>query len=452
MKATLKIGVSGVRGVVGESFTPQIATKFAQALGVFVGGGDIFVGRDTRPSGPMIEWAVLAGLLSVGCKPVLLGVLPTPSLLYQVQHRGARGGIMITASHNSGQWNALKFIDRRGMFFDTIHAEELFDIYHQQDFPLVAEGDLRKIDKLDHAVEAHFNRILSYVDADSIRKQGFKVAVDCCNGVGGVHTAAFLRQHFNCNVTTLYEAPTGLFEREPEPLAEHLGTLCNAVAGGQFDIGFAQDPDGDRLAVVDETGKAIGEQITVALAIKAILDLHGRGPIAANLSSGKSIEHVVEAANCPLIRTQTGEVYVTEAILRGGAVAGGEHTGGIIIPAIHPCRDSYAGMAVILEYMAHTGRSVSDLCQDIPTYALIKERIPITSDQAPRILRRLRRTYANENMKFLDGVYIDFRDRWVHVRRSNTEPVLRVIAEAPTEPESRQLIRDVYAAIEVEQV
>ncbi len=450
MKASLKIGISGVRGIVGESFTPQIAAKFAQALGTFVGGGDIFVGRDTRPSGPMIEWAVLAGLLSVGCKPVLLGVMPTPSLLFQVRHRGARGGIVITASHNGGQWNALKFVDRRGMFFDTVHAEELFDIYHQQDFPMVAEGDLRRVAKVEDAIESHFDRILTYVDAEAIRKRRFRLAVDCCNGVGGVYTPRFLHEHLHCQVTPLFAEPTGVFEREPEPLAEHLGRLCETIKNGEYDIGFAQDPDGDRLAVVDEQGRAIGEQITVALAVKAILALHGKGPVAANLSSGKSIERVVEKEGCPLIRTRTGEVHVTEAILRAGAVAGGEHTGGIIIPAIHPCRDSYGGMAVILEYMAHTGRSVSDLCRDIPTYALIKERVPITADRAPRILRRIRRAYQHEKLIFLDGVYVDFGDRWVHVRRSNTEPVLRVIAEAPTNTESQQLIDDVHQIIATE--
>ena len=443
MKQTLKIGISGVRGIVGQSFSPQLASTFAQALGTFVGPGEVLVGRDTRPSGGMIEQAVMAGLLSVGCKPVLLGIVPTPSLLYMVRHRNARGGIMITASHNASEWNALKFIDRRGMFFGAIHAEELFDIYHQQDFPYVYETELRTTHVLEDAVGAHFERITSFVDAAAIRAAGFRVAVDCCNGVGALHSRAFLEQHLNAQVVSIHDTPNGMFEREPEPLAEHLDALATTVTKHQCAVGFAQDPDGDRLAVIDEKGRPIGEEITVALALRAVLTLHQLGPVAVNLSAGKSVEKLVESCGGQLTRTKTGEVHVCEAMERIGAVAGGEHTGGIIVPAIHPCRESFAGMALILELMARTGESISALCESIPRYSLIKERMPISSDQAPTMLRVLRQTYADYPMSFLDGVYIDLGDRWVHVRRSNTEPVLRIIAEAPTPAESEALIREV---------
>lgn len=445
MKETLKIGVSGVRGVVGESFTPQLAVSFAQAFGAFVGEGPVLVGRDTRPSGAMVEWAVIAGLQSVGCKPVIAGVIPTPSLLFRVRHERARGGIMITASHNGAQWNALKFVDRRGLFFDAIHAEELFDLYHQQDFPYVGESALRGAVQRESAVDPHFEKVADYVDAAAIRAAGLRVAVDCCNGVGAIHTRPFLEQRLGCRVTTLFDAPSGCFERDPEPLAEHLGALSAAVTAERCAIGFAHDPDGDRLAVVDETGQPIGEEITVALAVQSVLTHHGTGPVAATLSSGKSIQRVVEAAGASLTSTRTGEVHVVETLLRIGGVVGGEHTGGIIIPAIHPCRDSYAGMAVILERMALTGRSVSDLCQEIPRYCLVKKKIPIGAEEAPRILRRLRNRYEGHRLNFLDGLFVDFGDRWVHVRRSNTEPVLRIIAEAPTGGESAALIDEVRA-------
>ncbi len=443
MNYALKIGLSGVRGVVGESFTPQVAAAFAQALGTFVRGGVVLVGRDTRPTGVMIEHAVVAGLISAGCKPVLVGVIPTPSLLYLVRKEGARGGIMITASHNSAEWNALKFVDRRGLFFDAVHAEELFDIYHQQDFPLVPETDMRSVQIREGAMEPHVEKILRYVDHAAIRGRQFPVAVDCCNGVGAIYTRPFLEKSLGCRVTTLFDTPSGAFEREPEPLAQHLDALCDVMRGGAYAVGFAQDPDGDRLAVVDETGQPIGEEMTVALAIQAVLAMHGKGPVVANFSAGQTVAAVAQAAGCSLTRSKTGEVHVSAVMRQTGAVVGGEHTGGIIIPAIHPCRDSYGAMAVILEWMAVSGRSISELCADIPRYALVKEKIPIGSGDAPDLLRHLRQQYADHDITNVDGLFIDMGDRWVQVRRSNTEPVLRIIAEAPTIDESEALIDQV---------
>ena len=443
MKETLKVGVSGVRGIVGESFTPQLATLFAKAFGTYVGGGTVLVGRDTRGSGAMFEYAVTAGLQAVGCKVLQLGVVPTPTLLYSVPRFGARGGIMITASHNPPEWNALKFVDRRGMFLAPIHAEELFDIYHQQEFPLVSESDLKSASPWTGAVNAHVDQVIGYVDAPAIRAAAHRVAVDCCNGVGALYSSDFLRRHLGCEVIAIHEEVTGEFARDPEPLAENISALCQTVLQHQCSVGFAQDPDGDRLAVVDEHGQPIGEEVTMALAVRGVLEWHGTGPVAVNLSSGKAVEWVTNKFKAPLTRTRTGEIYVSEAVKSLGAVVGGEHTGGIIVPAIHPSRDSFAGMAVILELLTKTGRTVSELVAEIPRFALMKEKIPISADQAPALLRKLRACYEGQPMNFLDGLYIDFGDRWVHVRRSNTEPVLRLIAESPTESETRALINEI---------
>lgn len=449
MRSYLKFGISGVRGVVGGSFTPSLATTFAQAFGTFVGAGPVLVGRDTRVSGPMIEQAVVAGLLSVGCKPILLGVVPTPSLLYLTPYVGARGGIMITASHNGVEWNALKFVDRQGLFLNAIHAEELFDIYHQQEFPLVGESELRTVSDYPDPTRPHLNQVLRYVDVDTIRRARLKVVVDACNGVGAVHTQDFLEQELGCEVVMIHGEPSGVFEREPEPLPDHLTALSDAVRRTSAHLGFAQDPDGDRLAVVDERGRPIGEETTVVLAIKAVLDVHGRGPVVANQSLGKRVAHIAEEAGCPLTYTKTGEVHVSEAMRHVGAVAGGEHTGGIIVPAIHPCRDSYAGMAILLECIARTGQSITALRHAIPAYALVKAKLPIEADQAPAILRRLRKAYAEYPISTLDGICIDFGDRWVQIRRSNTEPVLRIIAEAPDIKSSNELVESIRDQIAV---
>lgn len=447
MKQALKVGVSGVRGVVGDSLTPQIVMSFAQAFGTFVGSGTVVVGRDTRPSGLMFQEAVVAGLQSVGCKPLLLGVQPTPTILMQTRAVGARGGIAITASHNPGPWNALKFVDRSGMFLNRTRADELFDIYHQQDFPFVAEQDLQATEWLDSPFRLHSDRVLSYVDEAAVARKRLKVAVDCCHGVGALHTVDFLKR-LGCEVVSMSDEPSGEFVRDPEPTPEHIGALCQLVKEQGCDVGFAQDPDGDRLAIVDEKGEAIGEDLSVAFAIRQVLIHHQAGPVVINLSASKGIEEMARGLGADVIRTPTGEIHVSEKMVEVDAVAGGEHTGGVIIPAIHPCRDSYSAMALVLELMVSEGKPISWLRNDVPRYSLLRDKLPIRGDQAPLILRSLRRHFEGEKMSLMDGVYVDFGDSWIQVRRSFTEPVLRLFAEAPDEVRSQELLAELKQLIE----
>jgi len=448
LKEALKVGVSGVRGVVGDSLTPQVAVTFAQAFGTFVGRGPVIVGRDTRPTGMMIENAVVAGLESVGCKPVLAGIVPTPSLLVITSARAARGCIAITASHNPAPWNALKFVDRRGMFLDEVRAEELFDIYHQGDFPLVAEDEIPRVEVEKAAFEEHVRRIAAYVDMESIRRAHFRVAVDCCNGVGALWSRRFLEESLGCRVVAVFERPNGDFEREPEPLPQNLNALREAVRKHGCDIGFAQDPDGDRLAIVDEQGEPIGEDLTLAFAVEEVLDRHEKGPVVVNLSTSRSVEDVARSRGCEIERTKIGEINVTSRMLERRAVVGGESNGGVIVPAIHPCRDSFAGMALVLELMAATGRTVSEIRAAIPRYTLIKDKIPIRTERAPLILRHLRKVYAGQRMNLIDGVYVELGRSWIHVRRSNTEPVMRLTIEAPDRREAQRLASEVHAEVE----
>ena len=448
MKEALKVGVSGVRGVVGDSFTPQVAASFAQAFGTFVGRGAVVVGRDTRPSGMMIERAVVAGLQSVGCKPLLAGIVPTPTALILTRHLGARGGIAITASHNPSPWNALKFIEREGLFLSETRAQELFDVYHQQDFPLVQESDIPSVAIESDPMEEHFQRVLDYVDGERIRKSQFKVAVDCCNGVGALHTVPFLKELLGCKVVPVFDQPSGIFEREPEPLPENLQRLCETVVQEKCAVGFAQDPDGDRLAIVNEKGQPIGEDLTLAFAVQQVLSHHTQGPVAINLITSKSVEYVARQYGSEVVRTKIGEINVCETMLRIGAVVGGENIGGVIIPAVHPCRDSYGGMAVVLELLAMSGKTISELRAMIPEYFVVKEKIRIRGEQAPVILRALRSEYAGQKINLLDGVYIEFGESWVHVRRSNTEPVIRITAEAATQDESLSLAATIRSQIE----
>ncbi|MCS6771584.1 MAG: phosphoglucosamine mutase [Kiritimatiellae bacterium] len=447
MRELLKVGISGVRGIVGESFTPQIAVGFAQAFGAFVGRGSVLIGRDTRPSGLMIEYAVVAGLQSVGCKPVLVGVVPTPTLLFLTRHLAARGGIMITASHNPAEWNALKFIDRRGLFLGEEKAQHLFDLYHQQDFPFVAEADIARVAHQPYPMEAHFGRIVDYVDRDSIRARRFRVAVDVVNGVGALYSKFFLENLLGCAVVPLHDAPTGVFERNPEPLPQHLTALSQAVVREGCDIGFAQDPDGDRLAIVDERGEPIGEDLTLAFACKQVLEAHERGPVVINLSASRVVEDVARAAGCSVSRTRIGETHVARAMLESNAVIGGEHNGGVILPRIHPCRDSFAAMAIVLELMARTGKTVSQLRSEMPAYVVVRRKNTIRSEQVPVALRELRRAYSHRPMNFLDGCFIEFEDAWAHVRRSNTEPVLRITVEAPRAEQANALADEIESRL-----
>lgn len=447
MKESLKVGVSGVRGIVGDSFTPQIAAGFAQAFGTFVGQGPVLVGRDTRPSGLMIEYAVIAGLQSVGCKPVLVGVVPTPTILMLTKHLGARGGIVITASHNPAEWNALKFVDRRGLFLEDSKAQDLFDVYHQQDFPLVAEADLPRVAEHPYPVEFHFKRIMEYVDHKAIRARRFRVAVDGINGVGALYSPFLLSQLLGCEIVPIHDTPSGVFEREPEPLPQNLTALSKAVLHHRCDIGFAQDPDGDRLAIVDEKGRPIGEDLTLAFACRQVLEAHETGPVVINLSTSKAVEDVVHAAGCGMTRTRIGETHVARAMIELGAVIGGEHNGGVMIPRIHTCRDSFAGMAVILELMARTGKTVSALRAEIPEYVVVRRKLPARPDRAPEALRELRRAYADRPMNFLDGCYIQFDDAWAHVRRSNTEAVVRITVEAPSAKRAESLADEIESRL-----
>ncbi len=447
MKEFLKVGISGVRGIVGETFTPQLAASFARAFGSSVGQGAVVVGRDTRPTGDMIERAVVAGLQSVGCKPLLAGIVPTPTVSVLVREAGARGGIVITASHNPSPWNALKFIGRDGLFLGKQRANELFDIYHQGEFKMVPEENIPAADVIPHPTASHFAKVLDYVDVAAIRKRRFKVAVDACNGVGALHTRAFL-EDLGCTVVSCFDTPTGNFEREPEPLPENLGALSALVSAEHCDIGFAQDPDGDRLALVNESGKPIGEDMTLAFAVQQVLDHHVKGPIAMHLATSRAVQDVAEQRHCAVTRTRIGEINVTEAMKAAGCVVGGEGNGGVIIPAVNPCRDSFVGMAVILELLALERKTVSEVRRSIPSYTLLKQKLRVRPEQVPDILRMLRRLHEKEKLNLLDGVFVEFKNAWVHVRPSNTEPVIRIVAEAPTAEEAQALLGKTRDAVE----
>jgi len=435
---SLKISVSGVRGIVGESFTPHLVAQFAQAFGSYVGRGDILVGRDTRTSGPMVEEAIVAGLLAVGCRPVLLGICPIPSIQVKARYSQAAGAIAITASHNPIEWNALKFITGDGLFLKAQQAQELLDVYHQAQFSLVENAEVKRVKADADAVSEHLDRLTAYLDVETIRQAGIAVAFDCCNGAGSVLTPRFLDM-LGCRTHPLYATPDGHFPRGPEPTPENVADLCAHVKNTGAVVGFAQDVDADRLAIVDEHGRPIGEDYTLALAVRYVLS-KTPGTVVTNLSSSRAIDDVAAEFGCPIMRTKIGEINVTEVLLAEGAVVGGEGNGGVIIPAIHPCRDSFAGMGVVLEYLATSGKTVSALVSEIPRYEIVHGRIECSTQTAHRVVRELRKRHTGDRVNTLDGIKIDTPDGWVHIRPSNTEPILRVTAEGRSRGDAQALL------------
>jgi phosphomannomutase len=437
---SLKISISGVRGVVGESLTPQLASSFAQAFGTYVGRGVVVVGQDSRISGTMIKKAVISGLLSVGCQPVEIGICPIPSIQIFTREIEAKGGIAVTASHNPKEWNGMKFISGQGLFLNYHQVEEFLDIYHQGEFSL-ARADEYKIPKSEkNPTELHLRKLLSYLNVDLIRSKKFKVAADCANGAGAVLVPQFL-EALGCRKILINDVPDGSFAHQPEPLPENIAGLCRTVVEQAADVGFVQDADADRLAVVDERGKPLGEEMTLILASKHVLSKNP-GAVVVNLSTSQAMDDIAAEFKVPIFRTKIGEINVIEKILalEGKTAIAGEGNGGVILPRIHPCRDSFTAMGLILESMASSGKKVSELQEQIPKYYMIKDKIDGTQEEAFRLIRQLKKKYSSQDISLLDGLKIQFKDSWFHIRASNTEPIIRLLAEAKTSRQAENLL------------
>lgn len=431
IRRRLKIAVSGVRGVVGETFSPLLVSDFASAFGEFVGRGLVLVGRDTRRTGELFEHAVCAGLSAVGAQVVLAGIVPTPSLQLAVRSTGASGAIMITASHNPVEWNALKFINSEGFFLDTQATEELLDIYNQPDLNFVPEQAIRPVRELKDIFNIHKNEIFKKIDQEAIRKAKFRVAVDCCNGVGALYTRPFLEE-LGAEVFTVFDSPDIPFEREPEPVPKNISALKTLLLQKRCDIGFAQDPDGDRISLIDEAGNILGVQNSLLPATAHILSRNPGSLAVANIQTTHALEQIAEASGSRVIYTSVGEVNVTNTMRAENAVLGIEgSSGGLIVPSIIPCRDSFTAMALTLEMMALRKESLSKIISTLPLLCSTEKKFECAAQTAVNALREITVRYAEYNPISIDGVRIDFEDSWVLMRQSNTEPVIRVLAEAP---------------------
>lgn len=406
----LKIGVSGIRGVIGDFLTPNLAAAFAQAFGTYVGPGIVALGRDTRASGEMIEHAVACGLLASGCEVVKLGILPTPTLQVYASQAGLRGGIAVTASHNPPEYNALKLFNREGLFFNHYERAELLDLYHQSDFRQAANHEIRHISvDTETAVKLHFERVLRHVDAERIRRRRFKVALDGVNGAGSRMSVRFLETVLGCELHAISVDPALPFPRDAEPKPEALGELTELAKARGADIAFAQDPDGDRLAVGDETGRIIDNDDVLALAVDIVLR-RTPGPVVVNLTTSSAIDDIAASHGCAALRSPVGEANVVERMKRSHAVIGGEGSnGGIIFPGVQYCRDSYFGMALILDRIAETGRTLSELAAALPRYFRRMGKSGFEHGRLGRMMQELEARLPGAQVDRSDGLKLTTR-------------------------------------------
>lgn len=439
---TLIKSISGIRGTIGgragEGLTPIDIVKFTASFGKILmqqtGNRKIVVGRDARESGEMVNNLVVGTLQSIGAEVVDLGLSTTPTVEIAVPLEGAAGGIILTASHNPGQWNALKLLNAKGEFISDAEGKEVLRLGESLDFDFAEVQDLGTVTIDNTYLQKHIDAVLAldYVDVDAIKNAGFKVAVDAVNSTGGIFIPALLAA---LGVETVYKIhcePNGKFPHNPEPLKEHLTDLSAAVLNNNADLGIAVDPDVDRLVFMMEDGELFGEEYTLVAVADYILSRH-KGNTVSNLSSTRALRDVTLSHGGSYFAAAVGEVNVVTKMKEVDAVIGGEGNGGVIYPASHYGRDALVGVAIFLSHLAKMGKKVSEYRAELPQYFMSKNKITLTPGlDIDALLAKMQAKYAHEEHSTVDGLKIDFENEWVHLRKSNTEPIIRIYSEGPT--------------------
>ncbi|MFA7546876.1 MAG: phosphoglucosamine mutase [Candidatus Cloacimonadaceae bacterium] len=438
----LMASVSGVRGIFAESIDPLITTRYAAVFGEFIKAdapqATIVVGRDSRTTGQNMLSAVIAGLTGVGCHVIDIGVVSTPTVLLNVQRFKAQGGIAITASHNPPQWNAMKFIDGDGMFLSPQRSAGFLASVESpirwQDWQHIG-----KVTQVRDAIRYHIDKVLAipYLDIDAIRRRRLKVVLDSVNGAGGL-ISPILLQELGCEVININQEPTGIFAHPAEPLNENLVQLEQAVKEHKADIGFATDPDVDRLSIVSEKGECIGEELSVVLAQLYVLPKQ-RGDIVVNLSTSMLSDDVARRFGVKVFRTKVGEINVGKMMQLKRSPIGGEGNGGIICPEVNYTRDAIAGMALILALVAESGQSISQLRASLPHYYFAKGKLEVPASRLDDIMARVPQLFAGMEIDTQDGIKATAPDHWIHVRKSGTEPIIRVYVESDSQTRSDEI-------------
>ncbi|MGL5786471.1 MAG: phosphoglucosamine mutase [Bacteroidales bacterium] len=456
---TLIKSISGIRGTIGgkagEGLNPLDIVKFTAAYATFirkttkVDSNKIVVGRDARISGEMVQHIVIGTLMGMGFDVINIGLATTPTTELAVAMEKACGGIILTASHNPKQWNALKLLNEKGEFLNAVEGQEILALAESEDFDF-AEVDALGKETVDHSyTQKHIESVLALdlVDVDAIRNAGFKVAIDCVNSVGGEAIPALLDALGVAKVEKLYCEPNGQFPHNPEPLPEHLTEISALMKDGKADVGFVVDPDVDRLAIICEDGSMFGEEYTLVAVADYVLS-KTPGNTVSNLSSTRALRDVTRKYGCEYNASAVGEVNVVEKMKATHAVIGGEGNGGVIYPASHSGRDALVGIALFLTHLANKNKSVTALKAEYPPYFIAKQKVELTpAIDVDAILAEVKNRYAEFDVNDIDGVKIDFPEKWVHLRKSNTEPIIRIYAEAATMAEAEALAGDIMSVI-----
>ncbi|MDZ4684660.1 MAG: phosphoglucosamine mutase [Planctomycetaceae bacterium] len=440
------LSISGLRGIVGDGLDPEYVTRFAAALGTIFDGGTVVVSRDGRSTGEMLRHAVLSGLLATGCKVVDLGIASTPTCGVLVTHLNAAGGLQLTASHNPIEWNGLKPFAPIGGVFDQALGQKLLAQLEQPPAYKPWSG-LGTVESFPDAADVHLQKVLPLVDAAAIKQRRFKVVLDVNHGSGAVLGPKQL-QALGCEVTVLGGVPDGQFEHPAEPLKENLTGLAAAVKSQGADVGFAEDPDADRLAIVDNTGRYIGEELTLALCVDHVLS-RAKGPVVVNGSTSRVTADLAAQHGCAFHRSHVGEANVVTKMREVGALIGGEGNGGVIEPKVGYVRDSFVGMAYVLDGLVRRGGTLAEWVDTLPKYTIIKDKLHCPRERVTAACEALRRAYPDATATEGDGLRLDWPDRWVQVRASNTEPIIRVIAEAPGDEVAKTLCADAVSRAKV---
>ncbi|HEX9483981.1 MAG TPA: phosphoglucosamine mutase [Gemmatimonadaceae bacterium] len=441
---SLMVSVSGIRGRVGDSLTPDVVARYAAAFGAWSirqgASRRIVLGRDSRVSGPMFHRIVTGTLQLAGCDVIDIGLTTTPGCQLAVEHHEAAGGLMLSASHNPIEWNALKCVGPSGLFLEAAEGTAMRALV-ETGIPFASWDEIGSVTTDDGVASRHIDAVLAipYVDAQAIRARKFKVALDCVRGAGATIMPALLHR-LGCEVVAINLEPDGRFPREPEPVPANLGELERLVKASGADIGLAVDPDVDRLALVSNEGRAIGEDYTLALAARLVLR-HRKGPVVTNLSTSLLIDDVARAAGVEAVRAPVGEVNVAVRMRELAAPIGGEGNGGVILPEVHLGRDAPVGTALLLQLLTEERRPLSEIVADLPRYVIVKDKIERPDASLDVVYGALRSAFPDASVDTQDGLRLSWKDKWVHVRPSGTEPIVRVIAEASDDASARELVR-----------
>ena len=444
---TLMVSVSGIRGIIGDGLDPNTLVKYTSAYADFCGKGKIVIGSDGRISGNMVKNIVIGTLLAKGNDVIDIGICPTPTVLYNVQKLGAVGGIQISASHNPNEWNALKLLNSSGEFMTPNENKEMLNLLDNSQTNYKSWNELGTATQYTEGLNTHLNAVLSmkHIDVESIKKRRFKVLLDCVNGAGS-YVMPQLLEKLGCEVIAINCEKSGIFPRLPEPIPQNLVETMKAVKENKVDVGIIVDPDVARLVLLTEKGEPFSEENTIAQAVRFVLS-KTKGSVVVNLSTTRAVDDIAEANGCKTYHSSVGEANVVKLMREVHAVIGGEGSGGVIYPELHYGRDALVGTVILLQQLLEFGGTMSELKAVIPQYSIAKKKIEIGSANPDEIVKKLIDKYSDAKINTDDGLRIDFDDHWIHLRKSNTEPIIRCIAESDTMEKAEKYANKYFSEI-----